>query len=340
VAPGTDQTPAVVDAFPLPNTAQATHVTQSWAATHAQINGGAMDGFVTTAGAIEPMGYYSPQVLPFAYSLADQFTLANQWFCSLPGPTYPNRRFLLAGTAYGGTVTDIGALLDKPPPNGTICDRLSDYNINWCNYFTDIPMTMVVPSIIYKHPRHFAPLRKFFNDCQAGTLPAVSFVDPGVGVLSSFASHIEQVPLLKSALRGLGANFQDSDPAETEEDPQDMYWGEAWAATVVQAVLDSETWKRTLLIYTYDMYGPRVPAIVVSPYSTAGAVTNTVHDHTSVLATIEAKWNVPALTARDANANDVMDFLDLGQQPRTGLTVRVPPNSGPSGPVGPERTAS
>jgi len=59
-----------------------------------------------------------------------------------------------------------------------------------------------------------------------------------------------------------------------------------------------------------------------------------------VLATIEAKWNVPALTARDANANDVMDFLDLGQQPRTGLTVRVPPNSGPSGPVGPERTAS
>ncbi len=372
--PGTDQTPAVVRAFALADTAQATHVTQSWAASHAQINGGAMDGFVTTAGAIEPMGYYPPEVLPFAYSLADQFTLANQWFCSLPGPTYPNRRFLLAGTAYGGTVTGIDALLDKPPPNGTICDRLSEYNINWCNYFTDIPMTMAIPSIIYKHPRHFAPLRKFFNDCQAGTLPAVSFVDPGVGVLSSFASHVEQVPLLKAALRRLGANAQGSDPAETEEDPQDMYWGEAWAAAVVQAVLDSETWERTLLIYTYDehggyfdhvappaaalpddippalgpgdppggydVYGPRVPAIVVSPYSTAGAVTNTVHDHTSVLATIETKWNIPALTARDGNANDVMDFLDLGRQPRTGLTVRVPPNSGPPGPVGPERTAS
>jgi len=106
-------------------------------------------------------------------------------------------------------------------------------------------MTMAIPSIIYKHPRHFAPLRKFFNDCQAGTLPAVSFVDPGVGVLSSFASHVEQVPLLKSALQGLGANFQDSDPAETEEDPQDTYWGEAWAATVVQAILDSETRVRT-----------------------------------------------------------------------------------------------
>jgi phospholipase C len=39
-------------------------------------------------------------------------------------------------------------------------------------------------------------------------------------------------------------------------------------------------------------------------------VSNLVYDHTSVLATIEAKWNLPALTLRDANANDIMDFLD------------------------------
>ena len=63
----------------------------------------------------------------------------------------------------------------------------------------------------------------------------------------------------------------------------------------------------------YDIYGPRVPGIVVSPYSKPNAVTNVVHDHTSALATIEAKWNLPALTYRDANASTVMDFLDLGQ---------------------------
>jgi phospholipase C len=61
------------------------------------------------------------------------------------------------------------------------------------------------------------------------------------------------------------------------------------------------------------MYGPRVPAIVASPYSKPNAVTNVVHDHTSVLATIESKWNLPALTYRDANAKTVKDFLDVEQ---------------------------
>ena len=56
---------------------------------------------------------------------------------------------------------------------------------------------------------------------------------------------------------------------------------------------------------------PRVPAVVASPYSKPNAVTNVVHDHTSVLATIEAKWNLPRLTYRDANAKTVVDFLDL-----------------------------
>ena len=89
----------------------------------------------------------------------------------------------------------------------------------------------------------------------------------------------------------------------------------------------------------YDMYGPRVPAIVVSPYAPAGGVTSVEHDHTSVLATIEAKWNLPALTARDANANDVMDFLDVNQAPRTGITVQAPSSTGPSGPVTPPAPA-
>jgi phospholipase C len=58
------------------------------------------------------------------------------------------------------------------------------------------------------------------------------------------------------------------------------------------------------------MYGPRVPVVVVSPYSRPHDVTDVVHDHTSVLATIGQQWNLPALTARDANATTLADFLN------------------------------
>jgi phospholipase C len=60
----------------------------------------------------------------------------------------------------------------------------------------------------------------------------------------------------------------------------------------------------------YDLYGPRVPAAVVSPYSRPRTVVNRVCDHTSVLATIESKWNLPACTFRDANASTLAPFLD------------------------------
>ena len=82
------------------------------------------------------------------------------------------------------------------------------------------------------------------------------------------------------------------------------------------------------------MYGPRVPAIVVSPYSRPGEVSNTVYDHTSVLATIEHKWNLPALTNRDANAATVMDFLDLNDAALLHPPpLQAPSETGPSGPV-------
>ena len=254
--PGGLRTPSEVTAFPLANTAQAKHVSQSWMATHEQIDGGAMDGFVKSADAVEPMGYYPPDVLPFAYSLATTFALANRWFCSVPGPTYPNRRFLLAGTAYGATVTGIDTLLDAPPPAGTIFDRLADQHISWGNYFTDVPMTSVIPSILAKHLDHHHLIDKFFHDCEAGSLPSVSFVDPAVGALSSIAEAVASLPaVVKDALRLLGADIHDVPAAETEEDPQDMYYGEAWAHQVVEAVLRSPSWPRTLLIYTYDEHG-------------------------------------------------------------------------------------
>jgi phospholipase C len=357
--------PGQVSSFPCPNTAQAKNITQSWKATHEQINGGAMDGFVSSErGAREAMGYYTPEVLPFAYSLAGTFTLANRWFCSVPGPTYPNRRFLLAGTAFGGTETSKAELIDAfehPPPDGTIFDRLKKHGISWANYFTDVPMSSVLPRVPLDHLDRLHPRGRFLADCAAGTLPQVSFVDPATGDLSAFTQSLDALPkVVKDALDSL-------DPGETEETPDDMYYGERWAHETVEAVLRSPAWPRTLLIYTYDehggyydhvpppaavapddippklrsgesgdytIYGVRVPTVLVSPYSRPGAVSDVVCDHTSVLATIEHKWNLPALTNRDANAATIMDFLDPVQAALLDPPpLKAPSEAGQSGPV-------
>jgi phospholipase C len=271
--------------------------------------------------------------------VARSFTLANRWFCSAPCQTYPNRRFLMAGTAYGNIATTTESLFDPPPPNGTIWDRLSHYGISWLNYYTDLPSVGVIGSTVEKYPQNLAPIAKFFADCATGSLPSVSLVDPEFGVAGIVGGGLAQLPALKPLAEKLETTGGD------EENPQDMAYGEYWAYKVLTAVLGSPAWPRTLLIYTYDehggyydhvpppaaiapdsippnlgpgdiaggydIYGPRVPAVVASPYSKPNAVTNVVHDHTSVLATIEAKWNLPFLTYRDANATTVKDFLNL-----------------------------
>ncbi|MBO0768065.1 MAG: hypothetical protein J2O48_05195, partial [Solirubrobacterales bacterium] len=241
--------------------------------------------------------------------------------------------------------------------NGTIFDQLHRHGISWANYFSDIPMTFVLAWNAIRHLENHHGIEKFYEACAAGTLPAVSFVDPRIDPFSNIGKPFSQLPRpLYDALQRLDADLEAKHPAESQEDPQDMRPGEQWAQRVVSAVLNSPAWERTCLIYIYDehggyydhvpppeaiapdqirpvlspgdphvgytQYGPRVPAIVVSPYSRRQTVTDVVHDHTSVLATIERKWNLPALTLRDANAADVMDFLDLENQARS---APVPP---------------
>src|ERR1700727_3247272 len=81
---------------------------QSWHATRLQWADGKLDGFVTATQQLTPdkdptqaMGYWTEHDLPFYYGLARTFPLADRWFSSCLGPTFPNRRFLIAGTAHG-----------------------------------------------------------------------------------------------------------------------------------------------------------------------------------------------------------------------------------------------
>ena len=303
-----------------------------------------MDGFARSVDSDEPMGYWTEDVLPFAYSFARTFPLANRWFCSAPCQTYPNRRFLMAGTAYGDIATSTESLSDPPPPNGTIFDRLHAYGISWRNYFTDLPQTAIIPSIIEKYPaQHLARSPSSLADCKAGNAAVGELRRSGVRRPRPISANRWR------RCRGLEATRRQARarPAATRSPRRTCPMASTGPTRRCRPCCSSPAWPRTLLVYTYDehggyydhvpppaaiapdsippdlgsgdvpggydIYGPRVPGIVASPYSKPNAVTNVVHDHTSVLATIEAKWNLPALTYRDANARTVADFLDVQQ---------------------------
>lgn len=328
-------------AFRMPTTCQLPgHPSQTWTASHEAFAGGAMDGFVTNGSGPVAMGYWTAVDLPFTASLARSFPIGDRWFSSVMGPTYPNRMFLVAGTSEGRT-DDFGpgTLLGlASPPNGTVFTALSAAGISWTNYVSTYPVGAT--PLIYlgvdaalEDPAafpnaHAAPFRRFFSDAAAGRLPAVSFLDP---------------------------NYS----RNSEESPQNIVEGEALVAAVVRALGASPQWCRpsssALLVLVWDehggyydhvpppvalapdddrpvvpagesaadgfvRYGFRVPSVVVSPYARAhGHVSSTVHDHTSILAMIEHKWNLAAMTLRDANANDLLDFVDTG-----AVAARVP----------------
>ena len=361
---------------------------QSWHASQLQWNAGKMDGFVTSIQAVLPgenpaagMGYWSEQDLPFYYGLARTFPLADHWFSSCLGPTFPNRRFLIAGTA-NGLVDDLPFHLLDYPQAGTIFDMLTRHGISWGNYHPvpgdksrvrrlahhrrrmarrrltalgqglrsvtrgiqkDIQFTAdLFPLGIAQHLLHVHGMDRFFADADHGMLPAFSIVDPSFDECS-------------------------------EENPQDIQKGESFAAEVINRVMHGKGWPDTLLIWTYDehggyydhvppppavapddvegqslavrpswlriahkmlfprhvrdaenpdgapmrydRYGIRVPAVLVSPYARPDCVLSDVFDHTSVLKLVEEKWNLPALTRRDAAAMSPIGALDLTAPP-------------------------
>jgi phospholipase C len=306
-------------AFRMPTTCQTLgHPSQSWDACHIQRANGRLDGFVISGSGPVAMGYWQRDDLPFYYSLASVFPIADRYFCSLLGPTFPNRRYLMAATSIG-MINDTVPSPTAYPQNGTIFDRLHDAGVPWKDYFsvTSIASQLALfPPLLVKYAGNLRPVNEFYEDAHAGTLPGLSLVEPNYGIYS-------------------------------EESPQNIALGERFAAKVINAVMSGPAWESTLLIWCYDehggyydhvdppqaippddippdvnggnaysgfsRYGFRVPCAVVSPWSRPNYVSHNVFDHTSICALVEAKWNLAAMTRRDANAHNMLDMLDLSR---------------------------
>ena len=118
----------------------------------------------------------------------------------------------------------------------------------------------------------------------------------------------------------------------SEHPPQDVTRGMWYVTDLINAVMRSSYWNSCAIILVWDDYGgfydhvppqqtdaygfgPRVPAIVISPYSISGAVIHTQYDLTSPLRLIETKFGLPALTQRDARANNMLDCFNFKQTP-------------------------
>ena len=293
---GADGAPTAVNVLPngqripahhLATTAQvAGDPTQTWNACHISYGDGDNSGFATSVWQTVPGGdpaipmvYWTEADLPFYYSLARTFPVADRWFCSCLGPTFPNRRFLIAGTAHG-LIDDLPWNLVDYPKAGTIFDTLSDNGISWVNYHNVHPTNVVftrllgargllllrrlcqigrwLPGVanavrgnksftadlyplgLARAVRHLRTTQEFVDDAAAGKLPSVSIVDPDFGLYS-------------------------------EENPQDITLGETFSAAVVNAVMHGPAWESTLLLWIYDDYAdpPVMPINVQRPWSLA-----------------------------------------------------------------------
>jgi phospholipase C len=320
-------------------------VNHSWKGSHLQYDDGKMDGFVETnhesdtdplLNGARAMWWYDEKEIPFYYQLATAFGIADHYHCSLLGPTWPNRMFFYGGTSYGMTFNSFPNLNELQFSDGkdaVILDLLERRHVDWKLYTAGGPpgiQLAIGPTLPTRWGRSVTPgnMQAFFDDAAAGKLPAFVLLD---------GNYLNE---------GKGGSGNDEHPASNPQVGQKLVYD------IVSALTKSPQWPRLAFFLNYDEHGGfydhvpppaacepdkiapifskpgsdttgakfdrlgfRVPLLVVSPYVKKGFVSHTVYDHASVLRFVEAKFKLPALSARDANASVPIDFFDFASPP-------------------------
>jgi phospholipase C len=318
------------------NAQRLTQLDHSWQAQHTSWNGGKMDLWIPAhraeEGPLAPltMGYLTRADLPFYYALADAFTLCDGYHCSVMGPTYPNRYYLMTGTIdpdgkQGGPATDntprnyswetYPERLERAGISWRIYHDFDDFGCNVCKYFVQYQPASVNPAL-YHNALKNRPFYELLWDLQIGNIPQVTWIVP---------------------------------PADCSEHPDYLpAAGENHTHQILEALWSNpKLWSRTALILNYDEndgqfdhvlpltpepgtpgeyvngqpvgLGFRVPCMVISPWSRGGYVCSDVLDHTSTLRLLEARFGVEVANLsqwRRATAGDLLGAFSFGQRAR------------------------
>ena len=207
----------------MPTECQTTGVRNDWTAAHEAYDGGTFQGFVTSSTP-EAMGYFTKDDLPFTCGMASVFPIADRYFCSAMAQTDPNRRYLISGTSLG--LIDDSFPLDLAAQRGDLraVRQARDHLEGLLLERADPRGLPALPGGAEPPRQGVRKIDQFFTDAAAGNLPSYCLVEP---------------------------NYDDS----SEEDPQDIQFGDQFMGQVVNAVMSSPNWPKTMLIWTYDEHG-------------------------------------------------------------------------------------
>src|SRR5436305_5344644 len=135
------------------------------------------------------INYLSKEHVPVFLSMAENFVLFDKWYCSVPGPTNPNRAYLTAGTSHGHGRNDADFLTSSIPVR-SIFQQLSEKGVSWINYSNT---TGFLPDALFYtwtvtsgNTDKIKPLAQFYDDAKAGKLPQFTYLNPECCSFDSF----------------------------------------------------------------------------------------------------------------------------------------------------------
>jgi phospholipase C len=338
--------------------AACTHdITHDWVPQHQSWNNGAMNGFVTSRlpidsnDAVLSMGYYNRSDIPYYYALADAFTICDNYFCSVIGPTDPNRLYTMAasidpdgkngGPVLQTIVTNRSSFYGKLTYT-TMPEQLQTRGISWKVYSS--PDEEILNGILsdnvlsyFKnfqdpssvvHQNAFGPQfpTDFLADLVSGNLPQVSWIIGSVvtsdhppapavfgeSVLSLIIDALTVNPALW-AKTVLFLTFDENGGFFDHVPPTTAPAGTPGEYVTAPAVPDPTAVGNPPITGPIGL-GFRVPMLIISPFTRGGFVSSDLFDHTSVLRFLETLFGaeVPNLSAwRRAAVGDMTSAFNF-----------------------------